>query len=478
MTQLADISVDGALSAPAWFRLKAEDAASGATAANLRKAAEAFGRFAAVRGDISFGDIDGALLRRWVMWMFGQGLALSSVSAYLAKLSALYGRAVKAGVAAPTDAFSYIKVRVGQLDAARLALVQDAGGAVFGGLRRLVQLPEGSPAELLLARDVTLLGIYAGGLTPARLASLRREEAAVLCPEAAAIAARHSSPRRRYLFALGQAERTPAQLERAVLALVREALGAARIAAGELGPHVLADLWAAVALRAGFGAGAVAACLGDVASDSIFSLAEPEDVDAGRRADIIGHTARLLGRDPDCWFAMQFRPRVTFEAVAARMEACSLRLDRTFYPMEEIRRRIGARTVAKSRPIVPGLLFFKYRASGLTGLYRAIGDLAWGYRTGRTPSSPYATISAADIEVYRTTIGQFDDTTEVFPAGTIELRPGDRVEIVGGPLIGRTAVLAEAPRGAGRTIRRLRLMGDNAIEWCVDADVRLLRKLS
>lgn len=475
MPQIVDSPTDRGTTALSFFRITASGVSNASSSANLNKAVDAFERFLGPDADIPLGSIRQDLLARWVLWMHGQGYTRSSTEAYLSKLSSLYGKAVKAGVAERTDAFGAVRNRIAELSDRRLAISADSG--LWGKLRRLVTLTQTAPAELRLACDVTLMGIFLGGVPLGELASLRKDDCADFNEQATAIAQRYSRPRNKYLFPLGQSTRTTAQLGRAVSALAGQALQAAGITSGNAPADILADLWAAIALRCGFDPATIAGCLPAVPSGSIYSFADPEQVAPQRKSWIIGRVAESLGTDPDGWYAMQFRPRVAYETVTARMEACSLKFSQSFYPMEEIMKRVGGRTVAKRRPIVPGLLFFKYRASALTALYRSIGDLAWGYRTGRNSSSPYATISAADIDLYRTTIGQFDDTTEVFPAGTIELQPGDRVEIVGGPFIGHKGVYAEQPCKGGRTICRLRLMGDNAIEWCVDADVRLLRKI-
>lgn len=475
MPQVVDSPINTGALALSFFRVTASGVSNASSSANLNKAVDAFDRFLGSQADIPLDSIGKELLSRWVLWMYGQGYSRSSIETYLSKLSALYGKAVKAGLAERSDAFGAVRKRLAALSDRRLAISADSG--LWSKMQRLVTLTETSQAEIRLACEVTLMGIYLGGIPLGELAFLRKDDCANLNEQASAIAHRYSRPRNKYLFPLGQSTRSPAQLGRAVSALVGKALQTAGITSGNAPADILADLWAAIALRCGFDPATIAGCLPAVPSDSIYSFADPEQVDPHRKSWIIGRVAESLGTDPDGWYAMQFRPRVAYETVAARMEACSLKFNQSFYPMEEIMKRVGGRTVAKRRPIVPGLLFFKYRASALTALYRSIGDLAWGYRTGRNASSPYATISAADIELYRTTIGQFDDTTEVFPAGTIELQPGDRVEIVGGPFIGHKGVYAAQPGKEGRTICRLRLMGDNAIEWCVDADVRLLRKI-
>ncbi|WP_286437775.1 hypothetical protein, partial [Bacteroides acidifaciens] len=77
------------------------------------------------------------------------------------------------------------------------------------------------------------------------------------------------------------------------------------------------------------------------------------------------------------------------------------------------------------------------------------------------------------------TIGIFTPSTEIFPVGTLPIAPGDRVVVIGGEFSGQPAVLQQliGPDSAP-TICRLTLPGANSIEWRVDTDPRLIRKIT
>lgn len=456
-----------------YFQLKLQATANAATAANTRKAIDAFARYTAETGDITLAELDGTVVRAWAGRLFEQGRSLSTVQAYAAKLSALVAKADREDLRCHPEAFAELSAQLRAMTPTDMECAD--ADRIFDGLRLLVLKDLSANPALQLGRDMLLFAVLCGGLSLDRLTDLCKDEADNIPAAATAIAERYRAGRPRHLFPLSQSTRTPAQRRRAAEALIAEALAAAGLNI-TMRPGLAADLWAACALRCGVSAAEVAACLADSASSAnpaVRFAAAAILSDDSRRA-LTERVADALTRDPANWYAMQFRPRVNYDSVASAIAASGATVLATYYPQEEIRRRIGRRMVRTERPVVPGLLFFKARPSALGPLYRSIGHLAWGYRTGRGPGAPYAVIPPADMELYRATIGCFDADTDVCPAGTIALQPGDSVRILAGPFAGLPATLAAVTRTGARTICRLHLMGTNAIEWTLTTSPRLL----
>lgn len=452
-----------------------------ATAQNMARALDSLERFLALEGDSAPEHLDEALLGRWVAWMVQHGYSFSTAQAYVAKISALHTRAVRSGAATPTQAFANVATRLRAIPAERLQ-IHALADEVPVRLMALAHPATKVSPQLSLARDVLMMAIYLGGLSPEAIGALSADDPAVATDAAVAAIAQRRRSRSPYLFALRQGSRSAESLRAAITALWGDALKAAGLAlpAGAVGPHLAADIWAECALRAGFQPAAIAGALAQTGADSplmAFGGAEalpPEAAQAMR-----SRVGAMLQSDPDEWHALQMRPHVLYSTLRSRLDDPTTEtLSAIFYPMEEIVRRTGRRTTATSRPVVPGLLFFRCRTSQLGPLFRSIGDLAWGYRTRRGPGAPYAVISPEAMRLFQTTIGHFDSDTIVLPAGTITPRPGDRIEIIGGDFIGLTATFDSDITRGGRTIYRLKLMGDNAIEWTLDADPRLTRPLA
>lgn len=459
-----------------WFRVKAAEVSNPNTVLHLHKAIDSFNYFMGGT-PVPLSDIDEDLLNEWVSYLFYKGYKYSSILTYLSKLSALFGKAVKEGLVQRNDCFSKTTARLREIPHSQLEINADA--KVFDKLRNLILMDCSKQPYRQIAKDIVLFSVFCGGLTYKQIANYKKDDYLGSNTAILAIVRRYAKPKNKYLFPLEQSSRTPKQLESAIAEIFKDALSWVGIKLSLYSTATPIDLWSIAAMRSGFYASDIAGCIGNSGMiNPMFSFAKAAELDGDRVAEIRERVTEVLTKDPDDWYAMQFRPRVNIDMITERMKSCHIAFQRTFYPMEEIVRRVGKKKIYESKPIVPGLLFFKIKASALTALFRHIGDLAWGYRQTRDVCSPYAVISRKAIELYQMTIGQFDESTEVFPAGTLELRPGDRLEIIGGSFLGRPATFDADSRHSGRTVYRLKMLGDNDIEWSIDTDARLVRKIS
>lgn len=451
------------------FRTKAAEAPNARTRQSLSQAIDVLQRFI---GEEPLGaeELTASLLEEFLLDMIMQGLTRTTISLYIRNLSALWGKIVRnSDPESSPRLFSLLKTRLEEIPDNLLALLSDS--RLVDKLQTLSKAELSAKPELQLGRDLLLMAIYAGGLPLSEIARLKKEEVTQTDadqPEIADIITRNLRPRSQYILPLRQSERTEAQLRRETLRLADKALRIVGIKLPEaITDDIAAQICSTIAKRAGIG----------------------ESCEHERSRQI----NRLIARNPQNWYAMQFRPGVSYTRISARLRAHDITLQEEYYPMQEIAKRVGKRIVSKSRPVVPGLLFFRSRPAELRELYYRIGDLAWGYRVNRAINSPYAIISEAAIATYQQTIGTFTADTRLRPAGSVPLNPGDKVLILGGDFVGRTAEYlrdfnpAKAPSAAsgkneetattGRIIYRLKLIGENAIEWEVNIDSRLISAL-
>ncbi len=153
--------------------------------------------------------------------------------------------------------------------------------------------------------------------------------------------------------------------------------------------------------------------------------------------------------------------------------------------MEEIVRRIDKKLIRESRPVIPGLLFFKKRATELPELFFYIGDIAWGYRCSRSIHSPYAIIPQKSIDEYERAVGKFVDSMDAYPEGTFLFEEGDKVEITGGEFCGHPAIFEkevnQIEKGTYKTTKityRLKLESIQNCSWVVELDPRQMTKIT
>jgi len=479
---MADSIGSSSIFATEGFRVKVEETANPTSRRSLAQTVESFNRFMGGT-PVPFDNFNDELLNEWVSWLFSRGYSYNTVTYYVKRLSSLYGKVVKDGATDDNGCFSRVKAKLANASKSCVEINSDPD--CFRKLHTLAHTNLSKSPARQLAKDMVLFAIYNGGLTFKELASYKKTDYTGHDSAILDIVGRYSKPKNKYLFPINQSERTPNQLDRIIEALFSDALRLVNIKLSSYKTTTAIDLWAAAAMRCGISASDIASCIGrDGLVNPAYSFATKKEISTECKEETLRLVSRMLTMDPDNWYAMQFRPRVSYDMIKARMKAVGIPFRDTFYPMEEIVRRIGKKTVRESRPVVPGLLFFRCKAAEVHEIFFNIGDLAWGYRQTRAPRSPYAVISNSAIRIYQHTIGQFTEGMEIYPEGTIKIEAGDRVKIIGGDLIGHHAIFQKEIRrgatdgpGAGRIIYRLKLMGDNSIEWVVNLDPRLVRPL-
>ena len=470
------------------LRVNAQATACVATASARRQALNSFARF--LQGaPLDPGGINRRLVAEWTAWLLFQGYTAKTAIFYLKNLSSLCSGIIPS---ASAEIFGPVMGTLRNLPVADKESDSPSVSDTFDHLRTLVLTDCSASATRNLAKDLLLFAIYCGGLPSAQLAKLKKSDTPPLHPAAQEIAQRYSRPRNSYLFPLRQSEHTHARVTRTVEALFAEALRLATLTNCKVAGQTPALLWAAIALHCGIGPAEAASCVAEQLPEhpavALLRAEEALDTLPETVGEIRAQVATILSSNPSAWFAMQLRARVSIDRLHHRMQENGITFADEFYPMEEIARRVGKRMIAEQRPVAPGLIFFRSRHTELTRLYSAVGDLAWGYRQTREAGSPYAVIPPTQIALYQRTIGQFTPATDLHPAGTLRLRPGDRVEVIGGDFAGYSATVAHAitrpapasatdPAMPGRTIYRLRLLGATGIEWTADTDPRLLRPL-
>jgi len=461
------------------FRAKIESTVNSASRRSLEQTVDAFRRFL---GDISisFSDFSEDLLGEWVSWLFSRGYSIKTITYYINRLSSLYGKSAKDGIAEDRGAFARTKAKLANASTGGLEIASDP--ECFSKLRSLVTKDCSKTPLRQLAKDITLFSIFNGGLSFDELAKYRKDDYKGDDEAILKIVNRYSKLKNKYLFPLNQSERTPRQLNAAVSSLFYDALKTAGISLSAYSVSAPADLWTAVAMHCGIPASEISTCIGPAGHDNpILSFAPAKDMPQEQIDETRRRVTQILAEDPEHWYAMQFRPHISYEMIQERLNAAGITLKQTFYPMEEIVRQIGKRLKRESRPVMPGLLFFRSKATELPDLFYRIGDLAWGYRYTRDRHSPYATIPNEAIDTYAIAVGKFTDGMDQYPDGTIGIEPGDTVEITGGEFKGCTATfekeMQDIAQGTKRITYRLKLSGLNSITWTVNLDPRLTAKL-
>ncbi len=462
-----------------FFRFKVAETPNSSTAESRRKALNAFLAF--ISSDtFPFSAFTEEFLYDWIVWLLQNGYSQKTAAFYIKQIGTLYNQAVTEGLAPASDTINKARQRLLSIPDTEFTPVDNR---LFDNLLRFFRDRPTLRSTRRLAADIVAFAILNGGMTFKEIISYRKSAYRGDDEHLQLIVDTNARPRNKYLFPLNQSKCTPAQLRKELSSLFYLALSPYGIPLSSVEADTAFDLWCLAALRCDVTPAQLLGLTGGryPSFNPALRFITPTPV-TEQEADNIRHNIRqTLTANPLNWYAMQFRPRVSYEQIVSAMEGCTeeVRFAEIFYPSEEIRRRTRNRLRKERKPVIPGLLFFRSHATDITPMFRHIGHLAWCYRRTGERTSSYAIIPPHEMLSYQTAIGQFTPDMEVHPAGTLNIRENDHVIMLTGSLIGRPATVTEVKTNpAGRTIYRLSFIGDNKVEWAVTADSRAVRPIT
>lgn len=462
-----------------YFRLKSTETESRTSSGNMARAVDSIARFAG-GVDFSFDNMDAAFLGEWVARQFFDGYYAKTVAYNVSKIAALYNKAVAAGVAARTDAFSEVLAKIKGV-ADRFDGLNHSD--IFQRLRAAFRSDSSAGGCLQLAKDMTLFGILNGGMSLEQIAACKKDDFAGADKAVSEIVEKYAKPKNKYLFPLNQSKKTRGQVKRAMETLIGSFLKQSGLRSKNIGDNVLVDLWCDLAMCCGVSASDISACVdGNASSSALTFCAVPSKIDGEEVARIRRQVGEALVDNPVRWYAMHLRRSANFKELTDRIKEKGVGVEEIFYPMEEIISKVGKKKVFESRPVISWLVFYRARVTQLNKIFHEIGDLAWGYRYVRDVKSPYAAISDREVREYQQAIGALGPDTQMMADDEVKFEKGDYLVLLGAPMHGRHGVFVaerkEKGDASGRVVFRVELTGGKNACWEVNWDPRLVKKIT
>ena len=414
------------------------------------------------------------LLAGWYVHLRLKGINPSKAAFYVEKLGNLYSGAVREEERPDRELFRNLRTSIRSLGEESPLPVTLSNVARLGCIISSGQLPVAADP---LPFHLLLFSLCNGGMPLRDMVSLRKDSLPLLNGPSRKIASMYVEPRRSYVFPLGQGQvgvagalKDTAQRLRGLLPLIE--IGAT----GTDIDVLLRSLWICAAYRCGIPAEDICA-VGEIPEAySFLRLVEPSVMTGEQRRKTVDDVAGMLCRDRERWFAMRLRPHVRYEELLGRL-ADSRREEvgaRLFYPCHEIARRTGRQIVWKEQPVIRDVVFLRSRPSEVGPLMRDIWNVAWCYRS----EGSYVEIPERSMEEFQKAIGIFTPEFEVSAAGAMELRPGDRVVVIGGEYAERLGVVVRegSETGEGSNVVYRIELTDTLGRWNIGVDARLLRQ--
>lgn len=412
-----------------------------------------------------------AWLRNWVLHMWWQGITHKSALHMLDIASALYGAATREGLT-PDSQELFISVRKAVRTLPANAWRTPDTPQLAHKLRDAIHTAIQTGGPLALYADMALLSLTHGALSVGEMCTLSAEDdAASLDPEVwEAVHTRCASTRRSYLFGLQQGKLSPRQVQRTAAAGVHTVMLKYGLPVEADADTTLARYWAAAALNGGIPASAVLSALPRAAQAwPALAIALPDDTDNAQAAH--SHAAAAYGSNPQRWYAMKLRPRVSYDDITERMDHLPVHvaMPALYYPTLRVARREGRRTVFDNEPLIKDVVFFRTAFTNIAPLMAHVGHLAWCYTNNRAAGA-YASIPTEQMAAFQQAAGLFTDLLEVGDAGSLTLQPGEKVQVIDGLFAGHSATLQKViTHPEEGTVYRLLLVDNRGIEWRVKA---------
>lgn len=413
-------------------------------------------------------------LADWLLNMRARGISGKTAIHYLDIIAALY-KGTASDCAPDTLAiFSQLKARAKQLFAQQKSSPID--DKAFNKVLFVVRSSSVQPGQAQCAADMLMYSLLHNAMPLAEVAKVKVSDVATDIDAVAVIVKRNASSNRKYLFPLGQSRLTPKQLAEHAERKVRGLFVANHIPEVQSVDNTIRLIWTCAALRCGIPGSEIVALIGTaVGNVPELSLCVKAELSSSRCKALAETVNGLFSNNPLRWYAMKLRSRVEFEDVEQRTKSLDEHMLRPefFYPLDEIRKRIGKKMVKDKQPVIRDVVFFKLRVTDIFPLFCKIGDLAWCYTTTGKPGGDYAPIPLSSFNKFQETIGHFTPEYEIAPIGGFEPKEGESVVIINGPLANYEFEVEKA-KDADNVIFQLNMIGDNGFQWRTSAKKRQL----
>jgi hypothetical protein len=153
----------------------------------------------------------------------------------------------------------------------------------------------------------------------------------------------------------------------------------------------------------------------------------------------------LVVDDTEHWYAMKLRDRVTPDRIQQLLydndHLLVCRQLKTYYPMEDIKVRVGGRWKQDTKAFIKDVLFFRTKKRFVDQLFRVIRNDAWIFRQSNSPMSPYAVISQHEMENFQRAISQFTDDISIAIVENSDIKVGKMVRLNSGEFAGCEGII-------------------------------------
>lgn len=410
----------------------------------------------------------------WICSLFLEGCTKKTTAQYLNVLAALYKKAEKQHLLPSIENFKEIKKIIYSLpDQYSEDVINNREYQTF--LEKIKYCYNNEADNPVIG--IIIYALLNPQLKVGEIAALRNNEINITGEEEQKLISGYRRPRHKYVFPLNQSRLTPRQITVYIEGQIQQFFSVKLIKTFGNVDQTLRTYWLYASFMSGLDPWKGLGVTGSLPYLNKLFPCEPVKLDSEENLAIRKKTGESLLKNDQKWYALRFRPGIRYRNVldAKNKDGRFTRME-LFYPMEEIAVKCGNKFKFKNKGILGNIFFIKSCLNDKKLFQDTFPLLVRPYLSKSRREERDIVVSEEAMETFQRTIAQFSSDMEIGRIGTLEVREGDKIVVIGGSFQGMEGEFLGKNQDQRGIIYRIRLFGDkNDIEWRV-RDSRLIKK--
>lgn len=402
-------------------------------------------------------DINEQSVRLWIDGAL-QKLSASTLLRYVESLGKIYDLAVRQQLAPQNSVFA----------SAREYLIGLCGEGLDKRSRRLVNsvrtlsgMHFTSAPAISMAVDILLFAFYNAGMPIENVIGLHVDDAVCDIPQIDVIKNKYTAVGRKYMFPLRQWQRTTNQIKISLESNLKTVFRAYKLQpCYSAFNEFVATAWVAAAKECGVSMCDICACCPSGLDAAKLSII-PSDLTQHKVNDIMRNVANTIVDMNRYWYAIRFIGKV--EVVSKEIARLGLSdAISTYYPIEEICRKIGKKRVVENRPTIRNILFVRTTHDALCTLVKRKSNDSrfYVFRSASSTDNNFAVIPNDQMRSFSVLVSNGLDILGDDDLQQVDIVEGSYVQITEGIYKGYCGQVIKARNDDNSRVTMLKIAAD------------------
>ena len=426
------------------FRQLISEYTNSVTARNYQNFLSSFEKFLGDRL-LDFSDVNKELIAAYRAWLVNSGNRPTYITLYLQYFRSLYNKAYHKGLAPKTSAFDDVHSTKPKAvgECSRLS-------GVFV-VRELANLSLTDKPSFSRVRDLFLFSVLSGGLSYRELCSLRKTDLRSgylyiqsptrqqkLLSGMLQIIEKYRQFDTDYLFALDQEKTEIEKSEHQYYKRLEALFHLASCPNLPIHDHTALSLYISIAMELGIEASSIRGCVSHLPTGSALELVDRRELSQSRIDQISEQVAYAIKDYRSHWYSLRlYRPVEEIQSYLAEENIES------YYPIEEVARRVGKKIEDYKSPVMKHVLFFRSTEEKSKKIARDLFGQVSIYKSLSSEQDRYAIIPDYEMYMFRMLVSNGSEEIRFEEIDKRDFSKGKRVRIIEGKFCGYEGVVVK-----------------------------------